>query len=183
MYDPKQYWEDRGQDYKVRTQYDVSGEIDNLKNLLSIYCADSNILEVGPGYGRIYNQLIQDFPDYTMVDFVNSMRRKCLKLTGVLSDYWDGKKLPYNDNDFQVIILFSVLLHIPPVKLYGFFQEMLRACSKYIFIASSTGRSEKRSEHCFKHDYEELFKTSGVRIIDKKVFNGTRRVNYFLGCS
>ena len=123
LYRPQEYWEDRGANYEVNTKdYNSDTEIPILQSILEKhYLSDSAILEVGSGYGRIYQEVGRKCSNYTMCDFSNSMRRECKMTTGILPDYWNGHKLPYPDNSFDLIILFSVLLHVPEKQIETFF--------------------------------------------------------------
>lgn len=180
-FDPKNYWEKRGKNYIVKTPYDFTNEFNFLKLCLSkanLY--DSPILEVGSGYGRLYKILAPYVSDYTMVDFVDSMRMKCLETTGRLPDHWDGKTLPYDDESFSTCILCSVLLHVPPRHIKDFLWEVIRVTDEFIYIASSTGKKKSRNKHCFVHDYKQLLTNMGLVVLSKRVFKNGERVNYWV---
>ena len=180
-YDPKLYWEKRGQQYKVKTKYDFQEELIHLKYLFyDLDLFNNSILEVGPGYGRLYNTISPLATDYRMVDFVNSMRQRCLKRTGVLPDYWDGKILPYDDQSFHTTILFSVLLHVPPKDIHEFLWEVTRVTESYIFIATFSGKGSIRSNHCFNYDYKSIFYGMGLEVVSEKLLNSDYRVNYLI---
>jgi SAM-dependent methyltransferase len=167
VYDPLEYWDKRAKKYKHTERID---ELENLINFVQKYNI-KNILEVGSGEGRIYNYFLDKkiSINFTMCDFSNSFRKKCKELTNVLPDSWDGKILPYNNDSFDLIISFSVLLHVLPDQIENIFQEHVRVSNKYIFIATwyedLRGKSE---EHCFEHDYYYLFKKNNLSILEDK---------------
>ncbi len=182
-YNPKEYWNKRGAKYEAPAEKD-----DELENLKKIVCTvgeqSTKFFEVGSGYGRIWIELSTMHPippiNYTMCDFVNSMRHNCQQITGHLPDRWDGKTLPYADNQFDFVISFSVLLHVPPCDIENIIQEHVRVCRKNIFIATYAGGLEKLAEHCFEHKYKAIFEKLGLKIVDEKFFQDGLRVNWLL---
>ncbi|GAX59819.1 glycosyl transferase group 1 [Candidatus Scalindua japonica] len=181
-YKPQEYWENRGTDYEVDTKsYNSDIEIPTLGRLLEEYnLHDSAILEVGSGYGRIYQEVGMKCSNYTMCDFSNSMRSECKKRTGILPDYWNGHKLPYPDNSFDLVILFSVLLHVPEKQIESFFSEICRVTKEYIFIATYTGNLENLDTHVFKYNYNTLFINYELEITFEKKINNGLRTNWLL---
>ena len=194
-YNPEHYWHKRGVDYQASGEALEAVEVVNLKNIIWHFTDDDVLfLEVGSGYGRIYKELL--FPlgtlkintaieenkrnNYTMCDFVESMRYNCLRNTGRLPDYWDGKTLPYPDKQFDFVISFSVLLHVPPDMIENVFAEHVRVCKKYVFIATYNGGLDNLAPHCFEHDYKKLFEAHDLKIIDEKFFQNGLRVNWLL---
>jgi len=185
IYDPEKYWYERGVDYIAPGEEAEELEIQNLRGLsekYDLWCLPK-ILEVGSGYGRIYKKLRFDIGVdmiFAMCDFVESMRYKCLRNTGVLPDYWDGNELPYNDDEFDLVISFSVLLHVLPERIEQVLREHVRVCNKYIFIATYFGGLGRLAPHCFEHDYKSLFEKVNLKIEDEKFFQGGIRGNWFL---
>ena len=189
-YNPEKYWHERGANYIAPGEESERPEVENLLNIIGPNMFTYPILEVGSGYGRIYKTLVAVVSDYlepknlsffTMCDFVESMRYKCLRNTDVLPDYWDGNELPYNDNEFDLVISFSVLLHVPPENIEQILKEHARVCNKYLFIATYFGGLDRLAEHCFGHDYKSLFKKLNLKIEDEKFFQAGLRVNWLLG--
>ena len=185
-YNPEKYWHERGANYVAPGEDAEKPEVENLKDIIEIYDLSArNIVEVGSGYGRIYEELSSNmgtsFPfQFTMCDFVESMRYKCLRNTDILPDYWDGLELPYNDNEFDLVISFSVLLHVTPDKIEQVLKEHARVCNRYLFIATYFGGLDRLAPHCFQHDYKMLFENVGLKIEDEKFFQGGLRVNWLL---
>ena len=183
-YIPYQYWQQRGENYQAPGEILELPEVTNLKKIVCLFANDTiSFLEVGSGYGRIYTEINTMAPiptNYTMCDFVDSMRQKCLSKIGILPDKWDGRILPYSDNQFDFVISFSVLLHVPPSDIDKIIAEHARVCKKHFFIATHAGGLDRLAIHCFDHDYYELFKKHGLKIIDEKFFRNGLRANWLL---
>lgn len=186
-YDPKTYWEKRGEDYKVSV--DTSDELRNLARLILLHgdldpFKGDLFLEVGSAYGRIFkyleSQKLIRSHRYLMCDIAESMITKCSQETGIIPDLWNGVRLPYPDDKFEWVISFSVLLHVPSVELEGHFKECLRVCYKYFYIATYTGVSENLASHNFAHDYQKLFSKFDIEIVNEKTFKDGIRTNWLL---
>ncbi len=182
IYLPQEYWEERGLCYAVNKEdYNDEVEIPVLDDLIKKHnLSDSKLLEVGSGYGRIYQVLGKKCSNFTMCDFSHSMRKECEKRTSILPDYWNGHKLPYPDNSFDLIILFSVLLHVPEKQIETFLSEICRVTREYIFIATYTGNLKILDTHVFKYDYHKLFKNHKLKITFEKIINNGLRTNWLL---
>lgn len=177
MYNPEDYWNKRGADYKGSDH--VLVEIENLKKIVKHFTDDDTmLLEVGSGYKET---VLSFCPERCwLCDFSESTRENCFQRTGIFPDYWDGKTLPYPDNYFDFVISFSVLLHAPPCEIERVFAEHVRVCRKHFFIATYAGGLERLAEHCFEHDYKKLFEKYDLKIIDEKFFQDGLRVNWLL---
>jgi len=171
-YNPKIYWEKRGGQFKEIKHLD---ELENLYSFVApAYDTNKNIkiLEVGSGNGRVYLYLndkkIANKNNFTMCDFSNSFRKVCYKNTKIYPDSWDGKKLPYKDNEFDLVISFSVLLHVLPDDIENFFEEHLRVSKKYCFIATWYENLDRiqSKDYCFEHDYYSLFSKNKLKILN-----------------
>lgn len=173
-YAPKRYWYQRGLDYQIE-----GGEEKRLMHLLMIAkqmqaFEDYRVLEVGCGWGNVYSLLreIDCLPRvYQMCDFVESMRRGCKTMTGVMPDRWDGKTLPYPDGSFGLVCSYWVMLHVPPAQIQGFLGEHVRVSNRFLHIVSLAEHEGELSPHCFLHDYRALFETANLSIVTEKIYN------------
>ena len=190
-YNPEKYWHERGANYIAPGEDAEKPEVENLIKNIRDLGDIPNTLEVGSGYGRLYKMLHSEIAvcpisastfdfSYTMCDFVESMRYKCLRNTSFLPDYWDGNELPYNDNEFDLVISFSVLLHVTPDKIEQVLKEHVRVCNRHIFIATYFGGLDRLAPHCFEHDYKSMFEKMGLKIEDEKFYQGGLRANWLL---
>ena len=184
-YNPEDYWSNRGKNYQAPGEILEQPEVENLKKIVEhLTDDDSKFLEVGSGYGRIYEALKSERLcsnyNYHMCDFVESMRYNCLRATNRMPDSWNGKTLPYMDKQFDLVISFSVFLHVPPCEIERVFAEHVRVCKKHLFIATYFGGLERLAEHCFEHDYYSLFDKYGLGVVEQKFFQKGLRVNWLL---
>lgn len=184
VYNPAEYWQKRGRRYR---HGETENELYNLEQCIHKHLPDNKkLLETGSGNGRIYCFLRKrgfDFTDrFVMCDFVDSFRNVCQNNTGILPDKWDGKKLPYNNNEFNFIILHSVLLHILPSEIDEFIKENVRVAEKYLFIATWYREDDVKQsgDYCFIHDYSLLFRRYDLQIIEDMKCTATERANWLL---
>ena len=174
-YNPKSYWEKRGKKYKHVENIDELDNLYNLLNSISIIDKGMSILDVGSGDGREYIYLnrkgIVNKDNFTMCDFSDSFRSVCYRNTKIVPDAWDGVTLPYKDNSFDIVVSFSVLLHVLPKNIDNFLKEHVRVSKKYLFIATWYEGGEKPknrkkvADYCFEHDYYNLFKNNNLGIL------------------
>lgn len=166
---PQSYWHRRGKSYR-------GGRYSNklLKNLSSLFKSlkARQILEVGSGWGKIYSvwRNLKLNGSYTMCDFVKSMLDGCQRATGIRPDKWDGERLPYSDDAFDLVVSFSVLLHVPPTDIEAMLAEHVRVCSRWLFVASLSNHSGRLASHCFVHNYEPMFMKLGLAVVKKRDF-------------
>jgi len=181
-YEPRRYWEIRGQNYRVnKKRYDSDQEIPFLDSLIDKYdLTAKSVLEIGAGYGRLYEHLGEKLGNFVMCDFAESMREECEKRTGIKPDYWDGHTLPYPENAFELTILFSVLLHVPASDIDNLIREAVRVTRKYLYIATYTGDSNQTSDHIFRHNYRSLFEKYGLTIKEEKEYFSGHRTNWLV---
>lgn len=168
-YHPRTYWQWRGSECDAA---ECPDELDSLNGWLKSLKAEG-ILEVGSGWGRIYSQWRDLGLDgsYTMCDFVESMLDGCQQATGIRPDEWNGKRLPYPNDAFDLVVSFSVFLHVPPIDIKAMLAEHVRVCGRWLFVASLDSYDDRLSPHCFIHDYELLFAELGLEVADKHQFD------------
>ena len=175
-YTPKKYWKSKSLTWKPKK---AVKELSNLRNwIIEIYPQISNIIEIGSGIGRIFNHLynnkIINKNQYFMCDIVNGLIKRCEENTGIKPDKWDGIKTKYKDNQFDLLISFSVLMWVPPENIDKSFKEHVRICSKYFFIATWYADLKGiigTSGRVFEHDYYKLFKKHNLKIIKEEKIN------------
>ena len=76
------------------------------------------ILDFGCGYGRLINELItQGYQDVKGIDISEKMIERGLTENPELNlATFDGKRIPYEENSFDAILVFAVLTSIPQDK-------------------------------------------------------------------
>lgn len=179
-YEPAEYWQRRGRCYCGRP---IPREIEALAGWARAPSI-RDILEIGPGWGRIYVSLghrgILEGKTFRMVDFVESMRDHCERATGIRPDLWDGVRLPYADRQFDLVILFSVLLHVPPADIDRVWAEAVRVSRRWVYVATmGPAVGGPLATHCFHHDYDRILE-HGARLLERYAFDDARRMHYIL---
>jgi ubiquinone/menaquinone biosynthesis C-methylase UbiE len=103
-HDQKKYWDKAAEEKEFPTPF----QINEFKKHVS---KNMNILDVGCGYGRTLNELHdQGFNNLTGIDYSQGMINRGLKLYPYLNLIKnDGDKIPFPDNEFDVVVLIAVL--------------------------------------------------------------------------
>lgn len=152
-YDPREYW---GLPRK-RNQVVIPIADDEVAALASTLrlLAPAAVLEVGSGWGRVYLALkpLGLAQNVTLCDFTAHQRRRCLDVTGVKPDAWDGVTLPYQDDSFDLVLSFDVILHVPPLDLARFVAEHVRVTRRWLYVAT-VWKGRDVAAHCFIHKYD-----------------------------
>jgi len=177
-YDPHKYWQDRGHWLKAPdASLEDRRELGNLAGWIR-EIQPKEILEIGSGHGRVYSHLkpLGLADDFTMCDFAASMLDGCQEKTGIRPDLWDGTTLPYDEGAFDLVLSFSVLLHVSPPDMARVLAEHVRVARGWMFIATCTKGIPDRSKHCFNHDYRKLFK--GLKVVKERAFYGRSKVDW-----
>ena len=179
-FDPHTYWQNRGTSYAVTTAK-VEGEMESLAAWIAGH-KPASILDVGSGWGRVYSYLKAQGikADYTMVDFVDSMRQGCQDATSILPDKWDGVTLPYSDKSFDLVLSVDVLLHVPPSTIGRVFAEHARVSKRYLYIITNGTVYKPLADHCFWHDYLRLFSEAKLYIAGARFWRRGMRVHWIL---
>lgn len=86
-----------------------------------------NVLDLGCGYGLTDRFLIKEFPTLSGIDIAHSAVEKARVLNPTV-DYkvYDGLKLPYNDNTFDIVFTICVIHHLKLTERVNFISEMKR---------------------------------------------------------
>ncbi|MBC2582434.1 class I SAM-dependent methyltransferase [Clostridium sp. DJ247] len=100
----KEYWNKVANDKEFTTPF----QIELFSDLVD---SEDRILDVGCGYGRTLNELYsKGFKNLCGIDFSNRMIERGRKQFPWLNlTVQEDKKIPYEDNSFNSIILFAVL--------------------------------------------------------------------------
>jgi SAM-dependent methyltransferase len=143
------------------------------------------VLDVGSGYGLIWlwlrQQNILSELDYTCCDFAETYRDIHERVTGLRPAKWDGATLPFDDNSFDLVISYAVLLHVPPEDVGRHLSELGRVSRRWLYVHTARVM-RKWGVTDFKHDYASLFDSCGLCIVDEFISTDRRRVNWLLAC-
>ena len=104
-----------------------------IRDLLSLRLADRSkpkLLDVGCGIGSLHPLLSGLFSSIHGVDVSGeSIERAKLENPGNLYDAYDGKRLPFADNSFDMSLSICVMHHVPVSQWTGFMAELTRVVS------------------------------------------------------
>ena len=166
--------------------------INSIENILVKNCS---IIDIGAGACNVCEILLSENHKVIPLDI------KDLSFTdSVKPIIYDGATIPFNDNEFDIALLLTVLHHTQ--KPEEIIKEAKRVATKIIIIEDLfTNNSDKKfiqafdsilnlefinHPHTNKNDSEwrEIFKEFGLRIIDAKYgrsFFGIKQAIYFVG--
>ena len=162
--DLQKFWDKREPQHRWSLpENDLSKQImgDLVEWIRALYIGEEpRILDVGCGWGRLYAYLSKEVieSDVTMVDFTTTALHLCEEMTGHRPDLWDGKKLPYEDDSFNLVVLMELTLHIHPDHIKEVIDEAFRVSNQYVYITTLEWDQPEVKEDtwCFAHDYMEL---------------------------
>lgn len=88
-----------------------------------------DVLDIGCGHGLVHPYLLKARPDLRLrgADVAADVIDEARKLQpNIPYDAYDGERLPYETNSFDVAFSICVLHHVPPSKRKNFMAEMAR---------------------------------------------------------
>lgn len=124
--------------------------------IASLVKPGQKVLDVG-GEQRILGEVTQASDFYTInVDTSSNQTPKSQKRTEKDLLY-DGKKLPFEDKAFDVVVCIDVLEHVPPSLRRDLIAEMLRVTKKQLICSAPFGTPEhqKAEVKLYNHLKEE----------------------------
>ena len=167
-YDPKKYWEKRGEKFHAENIYDDSKyrkQEEKLMGLLS-KLEFSTVFEFGCGYGRITELILKKFEikEYHATDIsphlvreVNDSLKKYDNLeTSVIdiANIHTGKK-------YDLVIGSEVLMHVKPNQINNTVEELIKHTKKYLVNVDwyELPVPKIKAGHNFVHEYDKIYKT------------------------
>ena len=167
--DPKQYWTHRGgEEYFLEQE----GQADRTRR--SLWLAEriaryqpTSILEIGCGYGKQLRALRRHV-DCPMVgiDFSPSqldLGRSYLQgLDDIELILGSGRKLPFADRSFDLVLTSAVILHNPPEEAEAIRREVLRVARRYAAHNEDTDTTYNR----YGYDTAAWYREHGVTLLE-----------------
>lgn len=168
MYTEREYWKHRlglvGSVNTSPTNIDCVNPKEKellMKNIKQV----DNVMDYGVGGGRLFpvydiiQPMVLGWDITTYGDLIEKQREKYhnFEYHHIVSekDIWD---CGYSDNQFDVIVSFSVFTHIRPERIEKTIQELMRIGTKVLLSAYDDVPLRVDDEsYCFLHDYQKLF--------------------------
>jgi SAM-dependent methyltransferase len=167
---------------------------DKVQNLAQILAGrrPSSVLEVGCGTGAVLGEVARRGIGnrHIGVDIADPWRHLDPDARGLDFKTYDGLRLPFDDDSFDLVYATHVLEHVPDPR--GFLTELARVCSGLIYVevpcemhirvrrtavqsALDTGHINAYSPEYFL----VLLQTSGLDILDLQLFDHSLEVHSF----
>jgi len=153
------------------------------KEFISSFDKDINILEVGCNIGMMLVNLQEmGFRKLNGLEIQPKAIETALQTTKGIN-YTEGSayKLPFKDNEFDLVFTCHVLIHLPPGKIEEALKEMVRCSRKYVYCQEYYAKeiTEIKNYHgknniVWKRDFEKLFEREFVNLKLLK----SRKYNY-----
>jgi len=144
-----------------KTEVNMGDVSSQLKEIISLKL-DDKVLEVGCGSGALSEHFITSC-DYVACDYADSMVETYKKLTSPACHVCEAENLPFDDNSFDKVIVFSVFQYFPNYEYAeACINELKRVSKKSVFIGDLAYESHDDSHLLFT---EEQFS-------DWKIFPG-----------
>jgi len=139
---------------------------------------DLNILEYGPGVGRMidsYKNKKISFYDISDV-YKDRLIKKCEDLSVIVDEYVIDKSgnitTQFRDNQFDLVCVFEVLLHSPNDEIDDLMSELSRIGKKVMVITWYRDGEKISNNHCFTRDYKNIINKNNFDLLvwDEKTF-------------
>jgi len=170
------------------------GAVDKTNNLQSLLGGRdvSDVLEVGCGTGAVLAEVMRRGigQRHIGIDVADPHEHVDQKAADLDLRSYDGHRLPFDDNSFDLVYASHVLEHVPDPR--GFLTELARVCSKYLYVevpCEMTLRSRPVAIqtalkighiNAYTPDYfMVLLQSAGLDVIDLKVFDHSLDVHSF----
>lgn len=134
-------------------------------------CMPSTILEVGCGFGRNIQYLIDSGyspKSITGIDISSEMIKKAkkfIKSEKVTFKIANVVSIPFDNSEFDITLSHGVLMHVPPQEISAAINEIIRVSKKGIVLVE---QNYGGNEYTFIHDYKKLLQQKRLRVVEYK---------------
>lgn len=188
-YHPEPYWSEVAKRIDSREDRNVIAGDDEpyyhykrqrtLEMLSTVNFKDKNVMELGPGPGGNLRELTKsNAKSLTGVDISDDMialATKNLADTDVKLAKTDGKKIPFEDQHFDVAITVTVLQHNTNEEmLFNVIKEVCRVTKERVAIFERIDNPIAGDELCLGRPikyYEDIFEQHGFKLVDTEFIN------------
>ena len=176
MFDYNQYWSEIGKTMKSKwypSEITRNQEYNILESLKGLKF--DSVLELGVGFGRITNIIINNFKikRYTGVDLSKE------QLEHVKRDFPSVEIIHSTIEDFvskdtwDLVIASEVLMHIIPRNIDYILKKMLKWSKKYIvsldYNPTESARFNQLDTHNWEYDYKEKYSMLGLDVKERRI--------------
>jgi SAM-dependent methyltransferase len=168
-YDPDTYWQNRGgesyREYTVNPAYQIyrdaqeeffTGLIARLKpqSLLDFACGTGKLFPRWTGVPEVdaYDRALSQI-EVARHEAVRVRPERPYRVMRCLTD--SRTELPYDDEQFDLVIAAEVFLHVLPTDIRALFEELKRVCRGHLALVTAAP-FDNPAPHCFNHDYPAL---------------------------
>ena len=190
-YDVIEYWNKRDNpNSKNPNERNTLKHISFVKENIRL---NDKILDYGPGIGRILpayseNNKITgyDVSSKYKERLLETARQKKIELDLII-DKAILTEFSFNNDEFNVVVSISVLLHQPPKDIVNIMCELARVATKVVIVSwhnptipyDSADEKPDNSKFCFNHDYKEICKENNLKI-DSWQYDSEAKQIYFV---
>jgi len=172
FYDPRRFWTRFGRTYMERFP-PVGQRSEDLFIRTVAGLGAGGVLDVGCGYGR-YLLALRRGMTLRRLAGIDISPTQVERAREYLKDYPDielvvgpATRLPWPDGAFDVVLTYSLMIHLRPAELDEFLDEARRVSGGWgVFLESSSNpdRPHLNPPYYFAHDYERAFARHGIAV-------------------
>lgn len=173
------FWSERDEPNNENCRLVTPQHLDLVRPFIN---SEANILEYGPGIGRmidLYSDIISfyDISETYKERLIGRCKESNLKIKDFIIDTSGTIRTDFNDNEFDFVCAFEVLLHSPPNEIKDLLLELSRIGKNVIVITWYEGGQDLSSFFCWTRDYKEMLKELNLTLdhwdessLNKQVF-------------
>lgn len=129
------------------------------------------VLELGAGTGRMTKIMLDELPNIEKYDAIDIKMvfnpSQGSKLTWTRMDIMSKEfDTGFGHMDYDLILASEIFLHIKPEDIDGLISKLSKMTKQIINI--DWNFDPAKSEWCFIHDYDSLYKKYGGKLVDRK---------------
>lgn len=178
-YNPSTYWKNRGKKYYQEFRYNqvyVNQEKSLIKFMEKHIPDSDSILEVGCGFGRISNLIMECFPikKYDAIDLspdqISKARSMCdTRINFMNYDIEEFSK--HNKLYYDLILAVEVLMHVKPDNIIDMIKRLLGMGKHLLHIDYCVDVTDiKLKNYNFNHDYFKIYEQLGLSITTERIY-------------
>lgn len=168
-YNKINYWETRKDPNNAHARTLTPHHIKTIKPFIT---DNVSVLEYGPGIGRMLdlynNQTEINYYDITNVyrdRLVDKCKSSNVKINSYTIDTSGDITTQFEDNEFDIVCAFEVLLHSPETEITELMTELARIGKKVVIVTWYDNGSTTNSFHCWTRDYKKILNHNNLNLV------------------